>query len=356
MTAALKLPVKNQLFAVHIIWKGRVVEVMHSTAREPIDLPMGLGRFQLTHLELEKDESRNFKILDSVELLISRSKPVPEIAESRKASSAELVFLAILFLLTGLTSLFWVYRSEPELMSEETRPKRMAHFIFPENPFQTEELQNGLPSLPPRLSSRPLRKLLPRASEKLGLIGAFSPLKLKNVSDSSRATTVLARNGNAVALSTPQLQAVNLVRESGQSVDPSSKWKSKSGSASVNALSGLGLKTGTSISLPLDEMAVNGGIDRDGIRQVILSNSKQLKSCYEKGLSSNQSLHGKVVLEWQINESGSVPQAKVKQSTIESAAVESCLLAALRGWRFPPAPAGQIAEVTYPMIFLSDSH
>jgi TonB family protein len=119
---------------------------------------------------------------------------------------------------------------------------------------------------------------------------------------------------------------------------------------------GLGHKTGVTIDVSsAASPSVIGTIDRAGIRRVIVANQNQLKACYERALGSESDLHGKVVLSWDISDSGSASNVRVKESSLENMRLEQCLLKLVTNWRFPAPPRDQIAEVTFPFIFLSNT-
>ena len=99
-------------------------------------------------------------------------------------------------------------------------------------------------------------------------------------------------------------------------------------------------------------MAAQGTIDKDAVAKVINSHLHEVSSCYERALLKESGLAGKIVLEWQITTSGTVGYAKTKSSTMKSAAVESCILIALKGWKFPQAK-GTGVVITYPFMFNS---
>jgi hypothetical protein len=99
-------------------------------------------------------------------------------------------------------------------------------------------------------------------------------------------------------------------------------------------------------------IGAQGTIDKDAVAKVINSHLGEVSSCYERALLKEPGLAGKIVLEWQITTSGSVGFAKTKSSTMKSSAVEGCILASLKGWRFPPAKGAGVV-ITYPFMFNS---
>jgi hypothetical protein len=99
-------------------------------------------------------------------------------------------------------------------------------------------------------------------------------------------------------------------------------------------------------------IGAQGSIDKEAVAKVINSHLHEVSSCYERALIKTPGLAGKIVLEWQITTSGSVGYAKTKSSSMQSAAVESCILGVLKGWTFPPAK-GTGVVITYPFMFNS---
>lgn len=115
---------------------------------------------------------------------------------------------------------------------------------------------------------------------------------------------------------------------------------------------GKGSVAGTVTHAVSRNVGAQGSIDKEAVAKVINSHLHEVSSCYERALLKTPGLSGKIVLEWQITTSGSVGFAKTKSSTMQSAAVESCILASLKGWRFPAAKGAGVV-ITYPFMFNS---
>lgn len=115
---------------------------------------------------------------------------------------------------------------------------------------------------------------------------------------------------------------------------------------------GKGSVAGTVTRAASRNIGAQGTIDKDAVAKVINSHLHEVSSCYERALLKTPGLAGKIVLEWQITTSGSVGYAKTKSSTMQSAAVESCILASLKTWRFPAAKGAGVV-ITYPFMFNS---
>ncbi|MCC6334553.1 MAG: AgmX/PglI C-terminal domain-containing protein [Myxococcales bacterium] len=115
---------------------------------------------------------------------------------------------------------------------------------------------------------------------------------------------------------------------------------------------GKGNVAGTVTHAVSRNVGAQGTIDKEAVAKVINSHLHEVSSCYERALLKTPGLAGKIVLEWQITTSGSVGFAKTKSSSMQSPAVESCILQSLKTWRFPPAKGAGVI-ITYPFMFNS---
>jgi len=96
---------------------------------------------------------------------------------------------------------------------------------------------------------------------------------------------------------------------------------------------------------------VNGGLDKDIVRRVIRSNLNQIRFCYEKELIKTPQLNGRLAVQFVIAGTGAVSTAVIKDSTLGSAGVESCVTQAVRRWSFPQGRSAGMTMVTYPFVF-----
>jgi hypothetical protein len=115
---------------------------------------------------------------------------------------------------------------------------------------------------------------------------------------------------------------------------------------------GKGSVAGTVTRATSRALGAQGTIDKEAVAKVINSHLHEVSSCYERALLKTPGLAGKIVLEWQITISGSVGFAKTKSSSMQSPAVESCILISLKTWKFPPAKGAGVV-ITYPFMFNS---
>jgi hypothetical protein len=98
---------------------------------------------------------------------------------------------------------------------------------------------------------------------------------------------------------------------------------------------------------------VIGGLSRDVINRIIQRHYNEVKYCYEKELTRDPGLYGKVSVLFVIDGTGRVADALAQQTTLSSEPVESCILAHVKRWVFPQPEGGSTVQVTYPYVFKS---
>ncbi len=130
------------------------------------------------------------------------------------------------------------------------------------------------------------------------------------------------------------------------------KTSGRGGGTSTYGVGELGGK-GTSTIIGLDGLGeeFSSTIDKEAIRRLIQKNKNSLRGCYDRALTQNENLSGKVVLSWRITNGGKMIQPKVKSSTLNDAEVEQCIISRLRVLTFPDPGPNEIAEVDYPFVF-----
>jgi outer membrane biosynthesis protein TonB len=115
---------------------------------------------------------------------------------------------------------------------------------------------------------------------------------------------------------------------------------------------GKGTIGGTVTRAVARNIGAQGSIDREAVAKVINSHLGEVSACYERALLKTPGLSGKIQLEWQITTSGTVGFAKTKTSSLQSPAVEACILQAIKSWKFPAAQGAGVL-ITYPFMFNS---
>lgn len=97
-----------------------------------------------------------------------------------------------------------------------------------------------------------------------------------------------------------------------------------------------------------------GTIDHETVRRVIRSSLSTIKKCYDDELKNDATAAGKVVIEFEINDSGAVNYSRIRSATATSGkflATPECVRSTIQRLRFPDAPAGQVAVVAFPFVF-----
>lgn len=102
-----------------------------------------------------------------------------------------------------------------------------------------------------------------------------------------------------------------------------------------------------------EETEVDGGLDKEVISRYIQSQLGQIRYCYERQLSANPDLYGKVMIKFTIGAAGSVVAQTIGTSSLNNAMVEGCILRRVAGWQFPQPKGGTNVLVTYPFLFKS---
>jgi hypothetical protein len=95
-----------------------------------------------------------------------------------------------------------------------------------------------------------------------------------------------------------------------------------------------------------------GGLDKDMIRRVIRRHLNEVRFCYEKALQNAPALAGRVMVEFVIEEDGSVRMAAARDSTLADPAVGACTAGAFLRWQFYKVTGGGQVLVHYPFDFV----
>lgn len=118
--------------------------------------------------------------------------------------------------------------------------------------------------------------------------------------------------------------------------------------------SGTGLGTGSigngEVGLDESDAEVEGGLDKEVIKQVITSHLGQIRYCYERQLSASPDLYGKVTVKFSIGPAGLVVEQNIGSSSLKNAMVEECILRRIATWSFPKPKGGTKVLVSYPFL------
>lgn len=96
------------------------------------------------------------------------------------------------------------------------------------------------------------------------------------------------------------------------------------------------------------------GLPKADIAKVIRRNIPRFRHCYEKELNANPNLAGKVAVTFTIGPTGSVIATAVRETSIDDAKVEGCVLRTMQSLKFPQPKGGGVVIVTYPFVFQSN--
>jgi hypothetical protein len=105
-------------------------------------------------------------------------------------------------------------------------------------------------------------------------------------------------------------------------------------------------------NLPPDALSrFNQGLSADVIRRVIWVHINQIKYCYQQALFKQPTLAGRLVMNFQINPQGQVLELAVRETTLQSPEVLTCITDSMRSWEFPPTPHYEgVTEINYPFV------
>lgn len=116
------------------------------------------------------------------------------------------------------------------------------------------------------------------------------------------------------------------------------------------AVGGVGTATVGTVD---DETEVDGGLDKDVIARYIKTQLGQIRYCYERQLSANPDLYGKVMVKFTIGSTGTVASQQIGNTSMNNPMVEGCILRRVAAWQFPAPKGGTQVIVSYPFLFKS---
>lgn len=194
--------------------------------------------------------------------------------------------------------------------------------------------------------SQLIGKIAKRASNNTLLIGS-----LGRTADSGPTGRAVAAAGNLAAVSVGNTGA-----DQGKGYKLAAIGTGGKGGGG-NYKEGTGLGSGnigsSNVGIVEEESEVSGGLDKDIIAEVIRSELGQIRYCYERQLSGNPDLYGKVLIKFTIGTNGAVVEQRIGTTTLKNADVEGCILRRVARWKFPTPKGGTTVLVSYPFLFKS---
>jgi hypothetical protein len=112
---------------------------------------------------------------------------------------------------------------------------------------------------------------------------------------------------------------------------------------------GPGHKTKVPSLTPIGDSVVSGRLPATLIQRTVRQNFGRFRMCYEKGLTQNPNLTGRIEVRFLINSDGTVGQAMQGASDLPDAGVVSCIVRQFYALSFPKPDSGSV-RVTYPLL------
>jgi TonB family protein len=100
-----------------------------------------------------------------------------------------------------------------------------------------------------------------------------------------------------------------------------------------------------------DDVGGSGEFDSKLVTAEVKKRLRAIQICYEQQLRRNPALQGKVVVEFTIEQSGTVSKANATANTTNDPAVAACVVDAVKRFRFNPGPEGGSVTYSYPFVF-----
>jgi TonB family protein len=91
--------------------------------------------------------------------------------------------------------------------------------------------------------------------------------------------------------------------------------------------------------------------DKAAVKMAPLVHSAELRACYDRGAKTHAGVEGRVVFRIGIDPTGAVGTSCIVRSSLNDAAIESCLADVILTWKFPPPKGGGWATVDTPFAF-----
>ena len=86
------------------------------------------------------------------------------------------------------------------------------------------------------------------------------------------------------------------------------------------------------------------------IRDVVHEHRAQVRQCYESSAARKKNLAGKVVVHFVISDEGKISEASVKEASLDDEGLKTCVVTAVKSWRFPKPKHGPVA-INFPFQF-----
>lgn len=95
---------------------------------------------------------------------------------------------------------------------------------------------------------------------------------------------------------------------------------------------------------------VKGTLSRGQVWEVIQKHSGQIQRCYERELTKNPGLAGKIQFMWTVKTNGRVGSVRERSNSMGNPAVSKCISGVIKKMKFPRPKGGEV-EIVFPWIF-----
>ena len=91
-------------------------------------------------------------------------------------------------------------------------------------------------------------------------------------------------------------------------------------------------------------------INHASVRKVVNSHLADIKVCFDAARKDHPEESGQIMVDFTIDDAGHVVKAAIDplKNVVKDAALDTCMKAAIRGWKFPETHSGELADITYP--------
>ncbi|HEX5659805.1 MAG TPA: AgmX/PglI C-terminal domain-containing protein, partial [Polyangiales bacterium] len=100
-----------------------------------------------------------------------------------------------------------------------------------------------------------------------------------------------------------------------------------------------------------EDIGGTGEFDAKLVTAEVKKRISAIKACYEQQLRRNPGLQGKVTVQFTIEQSGTISKANATENTTSDPQVASCVVDAVKRFRFNPGPEGGSVTYSYPFVF-----
>jgi len=89
----------------------------------------------------------------------------------------------------------------------------------------------------------------------------------------------------------------------------------------------------------------------EDVVRIVQSHKPALQDCYKQELKTNPDVKGKIIVRFTVNPEGSVVDASIVSSTLNSPAMDECIVRRIQNWRNFPICDASLGNVTYKQVF-----